>query len=181
MARATSGNPTRRKAASPRAIRPAGAGAKAGPVGEAAKTPIAKIMSAPAVTVRPELSLDSLRQLMLDRGLSRIPVVDDAGRPLGIVSTTDLLLEEHERGGETQEEIEPAQLPAGFHAHAAGKSVGEVMSRAVLTLPESASVAQAAETLVAHHLHGAPVQSSGGAVVGFVSSSDVLAWLAGLR
>lgn len=179
MARATNRNPTRKKAAL--ALRPGGAGAKAIPVGTAAKTPIAKIMSAPAVTVRPELSLDSLRQLMLDRGLSRIPVVDDTGRPLGIVSTTDLLLEEHERGGEIQEEIGPARLPAGFHAHAAGKSVGEVMSRTVLTLPESASVAQAAETLVAHHLHGAPVQSSGGAVVGFVSSSDVLAWLAGLR
>jgi CBS domain-containing protein len=149
-------------------------------IGRATKTPISRIMSVPVVTVRPELSLDSLRQLMLVRGLSRVPVVDDAGSPLGIVSTTDLVIEEHDRGDEIQEETSSPALP-GFHLHADGKSVGDVMSRAVFSLPESASVAQAAEALVAHHLHGAPVRSASGALVGFLSSSDVLAWLAGLR
>lgn len=150
-------------------------------LGHAAVTRIGAIMSAPAVVVRPEMSIDSLRQLMLDRGLSRIPVVDESGRAVGIVSTTDLVVEEHERDGELQEETDVRQLPRGFHLHETGKSVGDVMTRNVLTLPESVSIAQAAEALVAHHLHGAPVRSHLGTVVGFVSSSDVLAWLAGLR
>ena len=149
-------------------------------LGHAAVTRIGAIMSAPAVVVRPEMSIDSLRQLMLDRGLSRIPVVDESGRAVGIVSTTDLVVEEHERDGELQEETD-RQLPRGFHVHDAGKTVGDVMTRNVLTLPESVSITQAAEALVAHHLHGAPVCSHLGTVVGFVSSSDVLAWLAGLR
>lgn len=164
---------------SPRARRSAAVGARC--TAEAAITPIRRVMTAPAITVTPQLSIDSLRQLMLERGLSRVPVADPEGRCRGIVSFTDLVVEDHDTGGEAQEEGAATRLPDGFHVHGAEKSVGDVMSRAVLSIADGNSIAQVAELFVANHLHGAPVCSGDGTIVGFVSSSDILAWIAGLR
>jgi CBS domain-containing protein len=145
----------------------------------AARTPVIRVMTAEAITARPDLSLDTARDLLLGNGLSRVPVVDEGGRPIGMLSLADLVVEEHDRGGEVQEVRE--RVPGGFHVHEEEKSISDVMTRKVVSVPESASVAQAAEILVSHRLHGAPVISAAGVVVGFVSASDVLAWLAGLR
>lgn len=150
----------------------------------ASGTPIASIMSEKVVTVRPELSVDSLRELLLRQGLSRVPVVDANGHAVGMVSLTDLVVDSHERDDEPQAELDAAArraLPRGTHLASPVKTVADLMSRTVLSLPVSATVAQAAESLVAHHLHGMPVCSADKRVVGFISSSDLLAWLAGLR
>ena len=175
MARATRASPAARKP-----IR----GMGRSPVPAADRTPITQVMTPFLQTVwtTPGVSVESVREAMLKQGISRLPVLDEARKPIGIISVTDLVVDEHESGGELQEETERDALPGpGFHVHATGKSVADVMSKSVLTVPESASIAQAAETLVAHHLHGAPVCSESRAMVGFVSSSDILAWLAGLR
>jgi CBS domain-containing protein len=54
-------------------------------------TVASNLMSQPAVTVGPDAGLASAARLMLRHGLKRLPVVDDAGRPAGIVSRGDLL------------------------------------------------------------------------------------------
>ncbi len=37
--------------------------------------------------------------LLTDRGFSAAPVIDDAGRPVGVVSRTDLLVHDREQAG----------------------------------------------------------------------------------
>jgi CBS domain-containing protein len=146
----------------------------------AANIPVTRIMTAHVITVRPDQGIDEVRNLLLTHGLSRVPVVDDTRRAIGMLSMTDFVTSEHGGGARPQEE--PARdLPAGFHLEQPEPSVAKLMTRPVLAIPETASIAQAAEILVAHRLHGAPVTSPSGVVVGFLSSSDVLAWLAGLR
>jgi CBS domain-containing protein len=49
------------------------------------------LMSRPAVTVAPDAVLAEAAHLLHRHGLKRLPVVDDAGRPVGIVSRGDLL------------------------------------------------------------------------------------------
>ncbi len=49
------------------------------------------LMSRPAVTVGPDAGLGEAARLMHHHGLKRLPVVDDEGRPIGIVSRGDLL------------------------------------------------------------------------------------------
>jgi CBS domain-containing protein len=50
-----------------------------------------QLMTAPAVTISPEASVVDAAQLMQDRRIKRLPVVDRAGRLVGIVSRTDVL------------------------------------------------------------------------------------------
>jgi len=51
----------------------------------------AEIMTAPAVTVRPEASVRQAARIMLERGMKRLPVVDEEGRLRGIVSRADVV------------------------------------------------------------------------------------------
>jgi CBS domain-containing protein len=51
----------------------------------------AELMTSPAVTIGPDDSLADAARLMHDRHVKRLPVVDQAGRLVGIVSRVDLL------------------------------------------------------------------------------------------
>ena len=51
----------------------------------------ADAMTAPAVTIRPSRPIAEAASLMLDRSVNRLPVVDQHGRLLGIVTRADLV------------------------------------------------------------------------------------------
>ena len=51
----------------------------------------AELMTAPAVTISPAAKLGQAARLMHARGVKRLPVTDENGRPVGIVSRADLL------------------------------------------------------------------------------------------
>lgn len=54
-------------------------------------TTAAELMTSPAVCARPEWTVVEAARLMDGRRLKRLPVVDEAGRLVGIVSRIDLL------------------------------------------------------------------------------------------
>jgi CBS domain-containing protein len=58
---------------------------------KAAGLTAAELMSRPAVTIGPEDSVAGAARLMHDRHVKRLPVVDDEGRVVGIVSRVDVL------------------------------------------------------------------------------------------
>ena len=49
------------------------------------------IMSAPAVTVSPDTPLRSISQILVDKGINRVPVVDRTGVLIGLVSRADIV------------------------------------------------------------------------------------------
>jgi CBS domain-containing protein len=51
----------------------------------------ADLMTSPAVTIGPDETVEHAARLMYDRKVKRLPVVDQAGRPIGIISRTDVL------------------------------------------------------------------------------------------
>ena len=65
----------------------------------AERTPVAMLMSRDVVTVKPDMPIDQLTQLFLDRGISGAPVIDETGNPIGIISKTDLVRATYEAGG----------------------------------------------------------------------------------
>ena len=140
---------------------------------------IGEIMTRGAITVRSDLGLEQLVDLFLEQGISRVPVVDDAGRAIGIVSKTDLMLDQHERG-----DTEVSQLGAGGrgrHVHGIGGLVRDVMTPVAFTLPASATIGEAARRMLADNVHAVPVTSEQGQVIGLVSTTDFMAWVAGVH
>lgn len=53
---------------------------------------VVEVMSSPPHTIRAEATMQDAARLMLSRRISALPVVDDAGELVGIVTTTDCLL-----------------------------------------------------------------------------------------
>jgi len=60
-------------------------------LGHGLRVPVGRLMDAGEVTIRPDEAVDRLQQLMTDTGWGQIPVVDDAGKIVGIVTRTDLI------------------------------------------------------------------------------------------
>jgi CBS domain-containing protein len=50
-----------------------------------------ELMTSPAITVRPQASLAQAARLMHEHDVKRLPVVDDEGKVVGIVSRADIL------------------------------------------------------------------------------------------
>ena len=59
--------------------------------GRSARVKAAEIMSRPAITVKPDDDVHRAARVMLDEGVKRLPVVDEDGKVVGIVSRRDLI------------------------------------------------------------------------------------------
>jgi CBS domain-containing protein len=56
-----------------------------------AATTVGEAMSAPALTIGPRRSVSEAATLMIDEGVNRLPVVDEEGKLIGIVTRADLV------------------------------------------------------------------------------------------
>jgi CBS domain-containing protein len=165
---------------------PAPPGADAGTASN--QTPVWALMTTQVLAVRPDVSLEVLAELCLDRNIGGAPVVDAEGRPIGVVTKTDLVGERFITG-DTGEAMGPGrhasrghyriELGPGFHAEALPRaSVADAMTPVTFTVSEDAPVAQAAALMTVHRVHRAVVVSDDGKVTGIVASSDIMRWLA---
>lgn len=122
-------------------------------------TPVSTIMATDLVVVRPEQSIEELESLLLSRNISGAPVVDHTGRPIGIVSKTDLLARRGTAG-------------------ASVVTVRDVMMRTAFSVTDHESIARAAGMMAFEGVHRVPVVDRNGVVTGVVSPLDVMRWLA---
>lgn len=134
------------------------------------------VMTSPAVTVRPDTPVVEAARIMARRRISGLPVVDEDGHLMGIVTEADLLLKEAGPGG----------LPlVAFHAEGPppdvqpllrryeGRLVGEVMTREVVAAQEDTPLQQVAALMARKNVNRIPILR-GRVVVGVVSRNDVL-------
>ncbi len=60
---------------------------------------VGDIMTRPPITGSPEMTIGTIAVLFADRQINRLPIVDKDGRPVGIVTRTDLAHSFHVYGG----------------------------------------------------------------------------------
>ncbi|MEW5852901.1 MAG: CBS domain-containing protein [Myxococcota bacterium] len=151
----------------------------------AGKLPVTELMTTDVVSVPQNVGVREFVKVMLEQDLHRMPVVDDDGKLVGIISRSDLMahgIALDEAYEPRTVPISPGLLPGGMRAQVRNLDTAtaqDVMSPA-LALEPTATVAQAAELMVLQHVHGLPIVSKERRVVGWVSALDVLGWVAGL-
>ncbi|MBI2894502.1 MAG: CBS domain-containing protein [Deltaproteobacteria bacterium] len=146
---------------------------------------VSEVMTREPVCVLEETSLESATSILLERGLSAAPVVDDAGRVVGMLSMTDIVREAHDRG-ETEEiplrtrqrKIEYEIRGDFFATELARSTVADVMRPVVAVLPENAPLSQAAALMAAEGVQRLPVVDRERRIRGIVSALDLLRWWA---
>jgi CBS-domain-containing membrane protein len=143
------------------------------------------VMVSPVITTKPSASVKEVAQLLLANRISAVPVVDDKGKPVGIVSEGDLM-RRADLGTERHRSWWLAALFAEEEALAAeyvkqhGKTVADVMTRRLVSVGPDAGLNEIAGLLERHSIKRVPVVENG-ALVGIVSRANLIQALAGER
>jgi CBS domain-containing protein len=141
----------------------------------------ADAMTRNVVSVRPDASIVQAIRLMLQHGISGLPVIDDAGKLVGIVTEGDLL-RRAETGTERRRPrwleflLGPGRL-AGDYVRTHGRKVAEVMTGEVATVDEATPLPEVVRIMEERRVKRLPVVRDG-ALVGIVSRANLLRALA---
>lgn len=138
-------------------------------------------MSRDPVVVRPETPLNEAIQILAERHFSGLPVVDDAGQLVGIISETDLMWQET---GVTPPAYimfldsviylkNPTTYERDLHK-ALGQTVGEVMSHDPVSIDPDKSLKDAAQMMHDRSVHRLPVLDAEGHVIGILTRGDII-------
>ncbi len=143
----------------------------------------ADVMTRDVITVRPNDTLRQAAQIMLDRAISGLPVVDAEGRPVGIVSERDLihLDDAAEKRARWWLDIlaEGEELSPDFLAAINGmnRAVAKVMRTDLITINEHTPLREVAETITRQNIRRVLVVRDG-KLVGIVARRDLVKVLA---
>ena len=142
---------------------------------------VADVMSHNPIVVKAETPLKEAVQIIAERRISGLPVVDDAGKLVGIISETDLMWQET---GVTPpayimflDSVIYLQNPATYERDlhkALGQTVGEVMSKNPITISPDKTVKEAARLMHDRNVHRLPVLDSAGQVIGILTRGDII-------
>lgn len=135
-------------------------------------TTVGEVMTKDVVTVEARTSFKEVARLLAERRISAVPVVDNAGWPLGLVSETDLVRKAEFRAPGPASWF--ARRRRSARAKAAGRTAEDVMSAPAVTIGPDASVPSAARAMAGHDITRLVVVDEGGLVVGIVTRSDLL-------
>jgi CBS domain-containing protein len=113
---------------------------------------VKEIMTAPVVSAEPDTPTADVVQLLTRHRISGVPVIDETGAVVGLVSEYDLLVRQ-------------------------GATVGEVMSATVISVTEDTDVEDVRTLLIDMRIRRVPVVA-GQRLVGIVSRSDLVELLA---
>ncbi len=137
-------------------------------------------MTSDVAFVTADAHVIDVARLLVERGVSAVPVVDSDHRPIGMVSEGDLIAAEELNRDERRQWwlaqlAEGQPLDPGFldTIQANGRVAGELMSAPVICVAETADVAEVAQLIEKHKFKRAPVLRDG-RMVGIVSRADLV-------
>jgi len=142
-----------------------------------------QIMTRPVITVAPETTIVDAANLMLQRHVSGLPVVDAAGKLVGIVSEGDFIRRseigtQRKRGRWLNFILGPGKSASDF-VHEHGRRVDEVMTKQPLTITEDTTLAEIVDQMEKNNVKRLPVIRAD-KVVGIVSRANLLQAVASL-
>jgi CBS domain-containing protein len=142
-----------------------------------------QIMTRQVIVIAADAPILDAANIMLKRQISGLPVVDAAGKLLGIVSQGDFIRRaeigtERKRGRWLKFLVGPGRAASDF-VRESGRKVGEIMTPDPRTVTEDATLEEIVELMERNHIKRVPVVR-GDRLVGIVSRSNLLQAVAGL-
>ena len=135
------------------------------------------VMVSPVITVKRNDTVPEVAEILLKQRISAVPVVDDAGRIVGIVSEGDLL---HRMESDTERRHSWWLLPflgqetlAADYVQAHARKVSDVMTRKVITASPETPLHEIATLLEKHSIKRVPIAIDG-RVLGIVSRANLI-------
>ncbi|MFO7951394.1 MAG: CBS domain-containing protein [Bacillota bacterium] len=149
-----------------------------------------EIMSSPTVSVKEEQTLKEAIKLLADYKISGLPVVDDSGKIIGIISDTDIIRYSQKINVVPTTKLsgwispytdvsELATFRSGIETlHQT--EVREVMTKKVYTATEDTSATDIARLMNRRKVNRIPVINGKGELVGIVTRADLVQCMANM-
>ncbi len=134
------------------------------------RVPLRDIMPDQLICALADLEIAAVVRTMMDHRLGCLPVVDEQRRPIGVITKLDLV-EQLDAG------MRAASIDCALPADLAARTAEDVMTPHVLTLEQGATITRAAELMMTEDTHHVLAVSRSGALVGVVSSKDIVGWV----
>jgi CBS domain-containing protein len=132
------------------------------------------LMTPQVVTIGPATPFKEIVARLANHRVSAVPVVDDDGLVLGVVSEADLLLKEEFPDPDADIPLFWTKRRRLERDRAAATTARDLMSVAVVSIAPDATVAEAARRMHTAGVKRLPVLDEGGRLVGIVSRADLL-------
>lgn len=126
--------------------------------------PVSAYMVNPVISVEPGTPIDKVYELLEDREISCVPVMEAGGRAVGVLSRTDLLKLGRVTMGPLGR-VRALSWPA--------VTAREAMHEGVITVDKGAALSVAARTMAKHRYHRVFV-TEGSELIGVLSTKEVL-------
>jgi CBS domain-containing protein len=138
---------------------------------------VSDVMSHDVVAARPEMPLKEVARLMATYGISGLPVVDEEGTVVGVVSEADFLIKGREprsrRGGALGWLLGSPRTTKVERDKIEAATAGELMTSPAITVEPDVPVRHAAALMVERQVNRLPVARNGH-LVGIVTRADVV-------
>ncbi len=146
---------------------------------------VAEVMTPNPIAVNTQTPLKEAIQILAEKKISGLPVQDEGGKLVGVISETDLMWQE--TGVEPPPYImildsviylqNPARYDKEIHK-ALGQTVGEVMSDKPITVHSDRSLREAAQVMHEKKVRRLPVVNNQGDLVGILTQGDIIRTMA---
>ena len=130
------------------------------------------VMTAGVIAVRADTTFKEMAAMLGSSRVSGFPVIDEAGKVVGVVSETDLLIKEAGRAGHP--EVFAGLRRSRDHQKADGVTAAELMTSPPVTIGPDEPVQHAAFLMYDRAVERLPVVDGAGRLIGIVSQIDVL-------
>jgi CBS domain-containing protein len=152
----------------------------------------ADLMAPNPISIAATANVQEALMLLTDKNFSAAPVIDEGGRPVGVISRSDLLVHDREQGRKVATspgyylDIEVAgenrEVPEGFQVESVDRTtVDDIMTPAVFAVRPDAPVSKVVEEMIGLHVHRLFVTDDDGTLIGVISTMDLLKRLRPLK
>ena len=135
---------------------------------------VADVMTARVHVASPLAPFKLLVRLIQENRVSAIPIVDQEGMPVGIVSESDLLLKERRLELESSRDLFHSRKRRNERAKAASTVASGVMTSPAITVPSDTSLGDCARLMQERNVRRLVVVDERGRIAGIASRSDLL-------
>jgi len=130
---------------------------------------VREVMTTDVMTVGPDVGLKAAARLMIERGISGLPVVDERG----IITEADFVKQEADRSHRRYRRLLDALFGEREH-RPVGETVGDAMTRHPIVIDPATRIAEAAREMADRGIKRLPVVDDAGHLVGIVSRADIM-------
>jgi len=133
-------------------------------------TTAVELMTPNPVSVRAEATLREVESLLVGKGIGAAPVIDEAGRPVGVLSQSDLIVRDGVRESCRPWAIDENPIGSPDDPPRAR----DLMTSTVFAVGPQTGAAEVIASLLALKVHRLFVVDDQGVLIGVISTMDVL-------